>query len=340
MRFEAEEDGTAPCVILLNAIASSVNIRTEECVVVTPLTKARKTMMKFTLLLLLVLLGSVMVEGEGSSDHTFVVKSDCDSTYLAIHANYTLCLVDIGTDAPLSAADKQAIVDKHNTYRSNVSPTATNMVKLTWDDNIATYAAKWARQCYVGHDAYAARSLSTMPGVDIGQNVAGGYDSVIKAIEGWHEEVDDFEHGVGNKTVGAVVGHYTQVVGFRAIRIGCGEATCTGAKYSRYQVCNYAIGQQTPDVKTPYEKGTSCSKCPAGKCSNNLCDCGDKLCLNGGSLDTSTCSCTCTGIWTGDTCTEKACGAEKEWCPSVPSKQWCKDYDNIPVDCPRFCGVC
>ncbi|XP_046573999.1 cysteine-rich venom protein Mr30-like [Haliotis rubra] len=298
-------------------------------------------MMKFTELLMLMLAGAVMVEGgAGASSHTFVVKSDCNATYLAIHANYTLCLVDNGADASLSAADKQAIVDKHNDYRSNVSPTATNMVKLVWDDAIAEYAVKWARQCTLGHDDYAARSLASMPGVSIGQNAAGGFDSVIKAIDGWHKEVEDFEHGVGNTTVGKTVGHYTQVVGFRAIRIGCGEATCTNAKYSRYQVCNYAVGQQTPDVKTPYEKGTSCSKCPSGKCSNNLCDCGDKLCLNGGSLDSSTCSCTCTGIWTGDTCTEKKCGTSQSWCKFVTKKSWCTIYSNIPVDCPKFCGIC
>ncbi|XP_046574007.1 peptidase inhibitor 16-like [Haliotis rubra] len=108
-------------------------------------------MMKFTELLMLVLAGAVIVKGgAGSSRHTFVVKSDCNATYLAIHANYTLCLVDNGADAPLSAADKQAIVDKHNDYRSNVSPTATNMVKLVWDDAIAEYASQVGSSVYFG----------------------------------------------------------------------------------------------------------------------------------------------------------------------------------------------
>ncbi|XP_071083982.1 cysteine-rich venom protein Mr30-like [Haliotis cracherodii] len=265
---------------------------------------------------------------------------DCDPAYLAIHANYTLCLVDIGTDDPLSAADKQAIVDKHNTYRSNVSPTATNMVKLVWDDDIAEYASKWARQCYAGHEDYEARSLPSMPGLSIGQNVGANHISVVEAVDAWHSEVDFFEYGIGQTDVEKTIGHYTQVVGYRAIRIGCGQATCSNNKYSRYQVCNYAIGQRTRDLKYPYQNGTSCSKCPADKCFDNLCDCGRKLCLNGGSLDTSTCSCMCKGIWTGDTCTEKKCGAEVWWCVFVRIKSWCKDFSNIPVACPRFCNIC
>ncbi|XP_046562722.1 cysteine-rich venom protein Mr30-like [Haliotis rubra] len=246
---------------------------------------------------------------EGSlARHTFIVQSGCDPAYLARHAHYTLCLVDIGTEAPLSAADKQAIVDRHNTYRSHVSPTATNLVKLVWDDELAVYAGKWARQCYAGHDHYSARSVPSMPGVVIGQNIAAGYRSVMEGVDGWHSEVDFFKHGVGPTEPGKIVGHYTQVVGYRAIRVGCGEAICP-TKYGRYQVCNYyqqnmVNRQMSSDIKSPFEKGASCSKCPAGKCSDNLCDCGDKLCLNGGSLDTSTCSCMCTGTWTGDTCSK------------------------------------
>ncbi len=34
------------------------------------------------------------------------------------------------TDAVVSAADKQTIVDEHNKYRSGVSPTAGNMMKM------------------------------------------------------------------------------------------------------------------------------------------------------------------------------------------------------------------
>ncbi|XP_071081904.1 cysteine-rich venom protein ENH2-like [Haliotis cracherodii] len=322
------------------------------------------------IMLLMLVVAALMVEGSFAG-HTFIVESGCDPAFLARDAHYTLCLVDIGTDAPLSAADKQAIVDTHNTYRANVSPTATNMVKLVWDDELAVYAGKWARQCYISHDSYSARSVPSMPGVSIGQNIAAGYKSVMKGVDGWHSEVDFFEHGVGPTEPGKVVGHYTQVVGYRAIRIGCGEAICPN-KYGRYQVCNYAMGQMSSDIKTPFEKGASCSKCPVGKCSDNLCDCGGKLCLNGGSLDTSTCSCTCMGTWTGDTCSKDckgmtclnggtldgntcSCTCPDTWEGDTCSKKKCKvdvsRCDSVPLAhcdlspivrlyCPRKCGLC
>ncbi|XP_067684997.1 cysteine-rich secretory protein 3-like [Haliotis asinina] len=322
-----------------------------------------------TLLLVLVVAALNM---EGSlSRHTFVVRSGCDPAFLALHVNYTLCLKDVGTEAPLSAVDKQAILDRHNAYRSHVSPTATNLVKLVWDNELEVYAGKWARQCYTGHDAYSARSVPSMPGVMIGQNIAAGYKSVMEGVDGWHSEVDFFKYGVGPSEPGKIVGHYTQVVGHRAIRVGCGEAICP-TKYGRYQVCNYAMGQMTPDIKTPFEKGASCSKCPAGKCSNNLCDCGDKLCLNGGSLDTSTCSCMCRGTWTGDTCSkdckgmtclnggtldgntctctctdswegntcsEKKCRMDTTECSWI-LPEWCDFYPLVKKHCPRSCGLC
>ena len=48
-------------------------------------------------------------------------------------------------------------------------------------------------------------------GIHIVQNLAWGYYTWDAAIQGWYDEVADFQYGVGNTSVGAVVGHYTQV---------------------------------------------------------------------------------------------------------------------------------
>jgi hypothetical protein len=60
----------------------------------------------------------------------------------------------------LSDAEKTDIVDKHNELRSLVAngnqakqPTASNMNKLQWDDELAKVAQMWVDQCPQGHDS-------------------------------------------------------------------------------------------------------------------------------------------------------------------------------------------
>lgn len=42
----------------------------------------------------------------------------------------------------------------------------------------------------------------------------------------------------------------------------------------------------------PYQKGEKCSSCKKN-CVNGLCDCKGVYCLNGGTMDLNTCTCTC-----------------------------------------------
>ena len=47
-------------------------------------------------------------------------------------------------------------------------------------------------------------------GISVGQNLAWGYPTWDAAIQGWFDEVVDFQYGVGSIN-GNAVGHYTQV---------------------------------------------------------------------------------------------------------------------------------
>merc|ERR1719322_2292045 len=58
----------------------------------------------------------------------------------------------------LTQEEKDAIVDKHNELRRRVAkgeegdqPGAANMAQLTWNDELATSAQRWADQCLSGH---------------------------------------------------------------------------------------------------------------------------------------------------------------------------------------------
>ncbi|XP_050398410.2 cysteine-rich venom protein Mr30 [Patella vulgata] len=261
---------------------------------------------------------------------------NCDPKYKTITASHTMCLIDVGTEVILTQADKDAIVKTHNDYRSAVTPKATNMQKMVWDDEMAKIAAKWALQCPGGHDAYLARTAVSLQNISIGQNMGGGYDSFATCMNGWHKEVADYKFGTGSIN-GKAVGHYTQIVHHKSARIGCGQADCTGKPYPKYYVCNYARGQDT--YSNPYTQGESCSAC-SGKCSNNQCDCGGKLCYNDGKLDLSTCTCTCPAIYTGDQCQTLTCNyVEKFWCANANTSN-CEKYSNYPIDCHMRCGVC
>jgi len=234
--------------------------------------------------------------------------------------------------AGVSQEEVESIVDAHNQYRANVNPTATNMVKMYWDYNIAAVAQHFASACPDHHDGN--RKVAGYD-IGIGQNLAWGYGSWVSAIGGWHGEVDDFEMGVGSVPGGGAVGHYTQVVQHHAIRIGCGYADCAGWKT---YVCNYAHGQG--GYSTPYAVGESCAKCP-DFCQNNLCDCGSKICQNGGSLNITSCQCECSGLHTGENCQSIDCsGASDSWACDQYGVDACPVYWNVPLECPIMCSVC
>ncbi|XP_041348039.1 cysteine-rich venom protein Mr30-like [Gigantopelta aegis] len=263
-------------------------------------------------------------------------RSACPQKYLDENNNHTMCLVDVGTAGPtLSNADKNAIVDLHNEFRMNVQPPATNMLKVIWDDDIAVVAAKWARQCIDDmHDDDDARSVPELPGVHIGQNLGAGYSSLTAAITAWHAEVNQFTFGVG----GTKIGHYTQVVSETVARIGCGSANCSNSIFKKIHICNYAVGQM--DTKKPYQNGTSCANCQ--QCvSNKLCDCGGKLCYNGGKLDPNTCTCTCPSMYySGDLCQTSSCPSQVSKSCASYDDDACTKFTNVPSDCPLMCGKC
>jgi len=141
-----------------------------------------------------------------------------------------------------------------------------------------------------------------------------------------------------------VVGHYTQIVNAATVLVGCGVANCTGG-YGQYIACNYAVGQSYNSLTKPYtESSDSCSSC-SDNCDDDgaLCDCGGKICLNGGALDQSTCTCSCSGIYSGDVCDEVTCTADASYChlyTQYYGDNVCNMYTNVPQQCPNMCGVC
>jgi len=242
--------------------------------------------------------------------------------------------------AALSKGDIDTILSEHNKYRGGVSPGATNMMKMYWSNDIARHAQQYADSCPDGHDTGAERKEGAGLGIAVGQNLAWGYKTWPEAIKGWYDEVNNFKMGVGSHN-GGMVGHYTQLVRDHATHIGCGFKNCAGKTMPTHFVCNYAYAQS--DFTNPYKAGTSCGDCK-GHCKNNLCDCGDVVCKNGGSMDPSSCKCKCSPPFTGAQCTDTDCKPDPDYCgqpqPYGYEKSHCAMFSNVPEECPKLCGIC
>ncbi|XP_038583478.1 cysteine-rich secretory protein 2-like [Micropterus salmoides] len=107
----------------------------------------------------------------------------------------------------------------------------------SWNNQAAANAQRWANTCSMKHSPPSSREISTS---GCGENL---YMSSYKntwsnAIQSWYDEVKDWRYGVG-----AMIGHYTQVVWYRSNQVGCGMAYCPNSKYKYFYVCQYCPPQ-------------------------------------------------------------------------------------------------
>ncbi|KAM9562382.1 LOW QUALITY PROTEIN: cysteine-rich venom protein TEL1-like [Guaruba guarouba] len=161
------------------------------------------------------------------------------------------------------------IVDTHNTLRRGVKPTASNMLKMEWNAPAAKNAQNWANECTLRHSPASMRKTN----VQCGENLfmSTGPFSWSDVIQSWYNEEENFEYGIGAKTQGAVIGHYTQVVWYNSHQIGCAVAFCPNRTYKYFYVCQYCpMGNLISSIQTPYKKGEPCGDCPDA-CDDGLC---------------------------------------------------------------------
>ncbi|KAM9234674.1 cysteine-rich secretory protein 3-like [Dugong dugon] len=162
------------------------------------------------------------------------------------------------------------IVNKHNELRRGVSPEASDMLKMEWDNEAAANAQNWADKCIYEHSDTEDRRTS----INCGENLfmSSAPTSWSSGIQNWYDENLDFVYGVGPTSPNAVVGHYTQVVWSTSFRVGCGIGYCPDQSTLKYYyVCHYCpVGNYVDRLYTPYKKGPRCSSCP-DNCDNGLC---------------------------------------------------------------------
>ncbi|XP_048358123.1 glioma pathogenesis-related protein 1 [Sphaerodactylus townsendi] len=172
----------------------------------------------------------------------------------------------------------QDCVKTHNYFRSRVNPSASNMLRMTWDPALAKTAKAWAKRCHFNHNINLGTPGKVHPKfTSVGENIWTGslfLFSVKEAVKKWYDEVKyyNFESRACTK----VCGHYTQVVWATSYKVGCAVQYCQSVSgfdelsNAAHFVCNYGPAGNYP-VK-PYKTGSPCSECNGEKCIDNLCE--------------------------------------------------------------------
>ncbi|XP_075409890.1 cysteine-rich secretory protein 3-like [Tenrec ecaudatus] len=173
---------------------------------------------------------------------------------------------------------QKEIVDKHNELRRNVSPTASNMLKMQWDNETAANAQKWANVCKFEHSEKWMRKTDKQCGENL--FLASFFARWSNAVQAWYDEVNNLVLGVGPVREGEMVGHYTQVVWYSSFKVGCGVADCP--KIGKLYVCQYCpAGNYANRLYQPYDEGLPCASCPndcdKGLCTNSCPEVEDKF---------------------------------------------------------------
>ncbi|XP_032276927.1 glioma pathogenesis-related protein 1 [Phoca vitulina] len=99
----------------------------------------------------------------------------------------------------------------HNKFRSEVNPTASAMLYMTWDPALARIAKAWAKNCQFAHNGQLQSNKLHPNFTFVGENIWTGSVSIFSvssAITNWHSEIQDYDFETQKCT--HVCGHYTQ----------------------------------------------------------------------------------------------------------------------------------
>uniref|UniRef100_T1IJR0 Cysteine-rich venom protein n=1 Tax=Strigamia maritima TaxID=126957 RepID=T1IJR0_STRMM len=220
----------------------------------------------------------------------------CDYTEFGI--DHTMCTYPTTTCPILrsgfSEVQKNEILRAHNELRQKVAngkqngqPRASNIRELSWNEELAKVAQKWADQCVSGHDHNRRTKIFTY----VGQNVytfwstsSAAKPNVKDAVTSWYDEVErpgfDSSH-IDPFQFSHPAGHYTQLVWAETKAVGCGYVFFNQYNmYTHHIVCNYGPGGNIVGGQM-YKVGVPCRKCANG--------CSEKypgLCGSGASRTT------------------------------------------------------
>ncbi|XP_077457165.1 uncharacterized protein LOC144074548 [Stigmatopora argus] len=199
-------------------------------------------------------------------------RSDCSVASGALLRAWLLLamLLAPGAWSFLTEEGEELLVELHNHYRGQVSPTASAMLPLKWDPTLKVLAEGYAAKCIWNHNPDL---------VDIGENLFAGTGTLDLRVgmEKWFLEHLHYDFQNNSCDDDQMCGHYTQMVWSDTHAVGCAVHLCNnmeGLEWEKisFLVCNYYPAGNY-DNERPYSPGEWCSRCPEElqTCENNLC---------------------------------------------------------------------
>lgn len=153
-----------------------------------------------------------------------------------------------------------------------VKPTASNMLKMSWDKDLEKISTDFANKCIVAHNPDRHKLAKNYDWV--GENIAWGTGTcgdkdcgdVYEGVKRWFSESKSYNFLTGQCSGKCTL--YTQMVWWESNKLGCGAKRCGDRTIL---VCNYAPGGNYVGQR-PYKSGKPCSECPGDMaCEDNLC---------------------------------------------------------------------
>ena len=319
------------------------------------------TVMMSTYNLLIVLITLLIVGDSAVTQNvprTFI-SHDVTTVNLSDVVHHSVRLRRGSQARPLTRKEIVELVELHNELRAREG--AVDMELITWNNRLASQAAKWAAKCTWGQAILRAEPDFKE---EIGQNVWAVEGNTITVTDGIHAFYNEKQECEGEDLAVDIsyCANYTQLVWSTTRQIGCAVHRCEplvgkGFNFNAmYLVCNYGPAGNWEGEK-PFIKGPPCSNCSigAGWCKNKLCD---NTCLEPGAncpwsacaahcrncakLNKESCRCRCASGWYGPDCSHLCANYDKkcnnEWSPSTCNDD--KSFIYVRAACPAMCRVC
>ncbi|KAM7410748.1 hypothetical protein PAMA_020946 [Pampus argenteus] len=179
-------------------------------------------------------------------------------------------LVVPGAWSFLNEEQEELLVELHNHYRGQVSPSASAMLPLRWDSSLKVIAEGYAAKCIWNHNPELEETGENLYANTATLDLRG-------ALEKWFLEHLYYDYQNNSCDEEKMCGHYTQMVWADTHRVGCALHLCNsmeGLEWERvyFLVCNYYPAGNY-EGERPYVEGDWCSRCPENlqNCENNLC---------------------------------------------------------------------